>query len=136
MDHRKVQSKEVIRQQLAFSRRVLGSQTDSFIEEIDIVSKVRRSIGNNPMLWTAGAFLGAFLLARIVLPHKKQPIILNSSHQPGVSPAASKPSRLRSLLSLGVSLAAPCLKSWAKNTAKDQFLVLKDKVFPSDTTHH
>lgn len=135
MDHRKVQNKEVIRQQLAASRQAISSRADSFIEEINIVSKFRRSFNNNPALWTVGAFLGATLLVKILTPAKRQQIILEHPGKTEAPTTSGLQSRARSLFSLGIGFAMPYLKQWVATTAKDKLIVLRDRFFPSDTHH-
>lgn len=133
MDKRKVQSKDELKQELSDSRLAIVYRTDLLLEELDFVSKFRRSVKKNPLLWTAGAFAGAFALVKLLTPSKREVVIDPS--QPSHAKIKPCPSRLANLASLGAGIAAPYVRRWAANILKDQVFLIKDKFFSSDTQH-
>lgn len=139
MDHRKVQSKAELKQELADSRHFIGSKVDSLLNEMNFAAKVKRSINEKPFLWGAVAFVGAIALIKLITPAKR-PVIVSQPAPAPVVPASQittrRRSRIRSLFSLGVGLATPHVKAWLSSHLKRQLNYLKDKYLSPSDTHH
>ena len=113
MSQRNHEAKNALKQELEESRILTIYHTQELFEELDFVSKIKHSVQEHPLLWTAGTALGAAGLFKFLGFSRKKATVFASADKTNPSKSSSSEALKSGLLSIALGLALPPLKKWA-----------------------
>ena len=109
-------AKEKILEDLRRSRAAIARDANAVVEEVNLVSKLKKSVRNRPLAWLGGAAALGWVLAgpktRIVTKTVKGKS-LEPAKKSGLSGAAGLWSILLALFKIAYPLARPALTAYA-----------------------